>query len=225
VRTLAPLLAMMTIPTRPTRRTRLKHGGRKPSVEERLLAAMERMLEQGQRFGTLSIEELAAEADMSRGTFYSHFRDKSELVARLMSVVTDEIVDSAGTWLATREDGDRPHRKDMEATMIGVSGTFRKHRAILAAFSDLASQDPTIAALYQGMMDTICQRCRESIDAVKRAGANRPETGDDVADALSWFVVQYLGRFAPIREGAELGRLIKAVTLICEAAIFADSKD
>jgi AcrR family transcriptional regulator len=215
---------MLTDATRPTRRTREKHGGNKPTIEQRLLAAMERLLEQGQRFISLSIEELTAEAGMSRGTFYSHFRDKNELVARLMGQVTEEIVESAGTWLAAREDGDRPKRKDMEATMIGVSGTFKKHRAILSAFNDTARDDPTLAALYQKMMDTICERCRQNIAAVSRTGASRPGTGDDVADALSWFVVLYLGRFSAISSGAELKRQIMAVAQICESAIFADGQ-
>ena len=111
---------LSTIGPRPTRRTRSKHGGKKPTIEERLLAAMERMLEQGQRFVSLSVEELAAEAGMSRGTFYSHFRDKNELIARLMSLITDEIVDSAGSWLGPDPGGQRPRREEMQTTMVGV---------------------------------------------------------------------------------------------------------
>lgn len=215
---------LTTIGPRPTRRTRVKHGGKKPTIEERLLAAMERMLEQGQRFVTLSVEELAAEAGMSRGTFYSHFRDKNELIARLMSLITDEIVDSAGSWLGVAAEGERPLRKDMEATMIGVSRTFRKHRAILSAFNDSARQDEALSLQFQKMMDTICGRCRAAIAAVRRSGGCRPETGDDVADALSWFVVTYLGRFSALREGEDLDRLIKAVAHVSASTIFADEK-
>ncbi|WP_293373227.1 TetR/AcrR family transcriptional regulator [Nevskia sp.] len=215
---------MLPIAPRPTRRTRSKHGGKKLTIEERLLAAMERMLEQGQRYVSLSVEELAAEAGMSRGTFYSHFRDKNELIARLMSLITDEIVDSAGSWLGTAPDGERPLRKDMEATMVGVSKTFRKHRAILSAFADSARQDDALGQQFQKMMDTICGRCRAAIAAVSRSGAARPGTGDDEADALSWFVVTYLGRFSPLREGEDLARLTKAVALICASAIFADEQ-
>ncbi len=214
----------MTDAARPTRRTREKYGGKKPTVEARLLAAMERRLEQGQHFMSLTIEELTTEAGMSRGTFYSHFRDKNELIARLMAQVTDEIVESAGTWLGTGENGERPRRKDMEATMIGVSKTFMKHRAILSAFTDAARQDRTLSALYHDMMDTICARCRQSIAAVSRSGASRPGTGNDVADALSWFVVLYLGRFNASSSGAELKRLIAAVAHVCESAIFADGQ-
>lgn len=215
---------LTTIGPRPTRRTRSKHGGKKPTIEERLLAAMERMLEQGQRFVTLSVEELAVEAGMSRGTFYSHFRDKNELIARLMSLITDEIVDSAGSWLGTGPGGERPLRQDMEATMIGVSKTFRKHHAILSAFNDSARNDEALGIQHLKMMDTICGRCRAAIAAVNRSGACRPETGDDVADALSWFVVTYLGRFSAIRHGEDLDRLIKAVAHVSACSIFADEK-
>lgn len=212
----------MDIPARPTRRTRNKHGGRKPSVEERLLAAMERMLEQGQGFASLTVEGLAIEAGMSRGTFYSHFKDKNELVGRLVGLVTDEIVESAGTWLATREGGDKPRREDLEATMLGVSRTFTKHRAILAAFNETAQHDSTLGEQYQKMMDTICQRCHQSVVAVN-GGVDSPAV-KGVADALSWFVVMYLGRFSPMMKGKELERLVKSAAHVCGSAIFAVDK-
>ena len=210
---------MLTIAPRPTRRTRNKHGGRKPTVEERLLAAMERMLEQGQRFPTLSVEGLAVEAGMSRGTFYSHFKDKNELVARLMSVVTDEIVESAGSWLATREDGEKPQREDLEATMRGVSAIFKKHRAVLAAFNDTARNDSALSEQYRKMMDTIAERCHRSIVAVH--GGYDTKAVEGVAKALSWFVVLYLGRFSPVAEGEELDQLVKSVAHVCGSAIYA----
>ncbi|WP_428311874.1 TetR/AcrR family transcriptional regulator [Hydrocarboniphaga sp.] len=210
---------MATLTPRTTRRTRAKHGGRKETVEERLLAAMERLLERGLKFGSLTVEQLATEAGMSRGTFYLHFKDKGELVARLMGVVTEEIVQSAGAWLAY---ADKPQRKDIEAALWGVSGAFKKHRTIIAALNDTASSDPAVEALYMEMMQTICTRCRHSVAAARRDGVARPGANDAVADALSWIVVLYFGRFAAVREGDEFERLTKAVTHICATAVFLD---
>jgi AcrR family transcriptional regulator len=212
----------ISITPRSTRRTRDKHGGKKATVEERLLAAMERLLERGQKFGGLTVEQLTSEAGMSRGTFYLHFKDKGELVARLMSVVTDEIVQSAGAWLAYAE---KPQRKDIEAALMGVSEAFKKHRTIIAALNDTAMSDPTVEALYLDMMATICARCRHSVNAARRDGVARPEANNDVADALSWIVMLYFGRFAPIREGAEFKRLARALTHICATAVFLDIPD
>lgn len=210
---------MARLAPRPTRQTRAKHGGRKLTVEERLLAAMERLLEQGHSFGSVSVEQLTAEAGMSRGTFYLHFRDKGELVARLMSLVTDDVVSGSGTWLA---NADNPQREDIGKALFGVARKFKKHHAILVALNDTAPHDETVARLYRDMMNTICQRCRHSVAAVTRDGLAPPDANDDVADALSWFVVLYLGRFSPLKKGADLDRLLKAAVHICERAVFAD---
>ncbi len=211
---------MAVLGSQSTRRTRAKYGGKKESVDERLLAAMERLLERGQKFGSLSVEQLASEAGMARGTFYLHFKDKGELVARLMEVVTDDIVRDSGAWLAF---ADKPQRADIESALLGVANAFRKHRAIVSALNDTASSDPAVEALYMAMMRAICVRCRHSVNAVRRQGLARDEAGDDVADALSWFVVLYFGRFAGVLEGAEFDRLTAAVTHICATAVFLDS--
>ena len=211
---------MPALQPRQTRRTRAKHGGVKETVEERLLAAMERLLENGQKFATLTIEQLATEAGMSRATFYLHFRDKGELVSRLMGVVTDDIVTSAGAWLAPPE---KPQRGDVEKSIRGVASAFRRHRTIIAALNDTASSDPAVEALYMEMMQTICMRCRAALAAAKNNGLARPEADDAVADAAAWFVVLYFGRFAGLREGDDFERLADAVVHISACAFFPDS--
>lgn len=117
--------------SRPTRKTREKRGGvEKEPIEARLLTAMERLLGRGHRFATLTVDQLASEAGISRGTFYLHFQDKADLVSRLMSVVTDDIVRSAGTWLAL---SDSPKRADIAGAIFGTAAAFQQHRAIIAA--------------------------------------------------------------------------------------------
>ena len=123
---------------RPTRKTRAQRGETKVTVEERLLAATERLLAQDHTFGSLTIEQLTTEAGMSRGTFYLHFRDKGELVARLMKVVTDEVVDSTGTWVANAE---KAQRADVVSAVNGVAQTLCRQNPI-------CFNVPTVAVLH-----------------------------------------------------------------------------
>ena len=74
---------------------RLRASQPKATIEDRLLGATERLIEQGFSFATLTVEQLATEAGIARATFYLHFSDKSELVAKLMVRVTQEVVGSA----------------------------------------------------------------------------------------------------------------------------------
>ena len=213
---------MSVLKARQTRRTRARNGGPKETVEERLLAAMDRLLADGRRFSSLTVEQLATEAGMSRATFYLHFRDKAELVSRLMSIVTDDIIRNAGAWL---EFAEKPQRADVERAIRGAVSAFRRHRTIISALNDTASSDPEVEALYTGMLETICLRCRHSLAVAKRDGLARPEADDDVADALSWFVVLYVGRFAPISEGEAFDRLTNAVVYISTTSMFKDSPE
>ncbi|MGQ0619776.1 MAG: TetR/AcrR family transcriptional regulator [Panacagrimonas sp.] len=212
---------MPRIESRPTRATRAKPGHQpRESIEDRLLAAMERLLEKGQRFAALSVEQLTQEAGISRATFYLHFRDKGELVARLMGQVTEELIASTGAWLGNADDAQR---KDLQQALVGVVQTFRKHQAILAAVSDTAPHDPSVASLYQAMIDRTGVQTRRSLATVKRKGLSRPAADNDVADALSEMIVTYCIRNVGKRDGAELNRLAKALGYIAASAVFSDT--
>lgn len=206
-----------------TRRTRQKYtDGLKPTVEARLLSAMERLLEKGHRFAALSVEQLAKEAGMARGTFYLHFRDKAELVTRLMRQVTDEIVLSTGGWFS---DAENARRKDVRNALVGMVQTFKKHQAIIAAINDTAPYDKTVAALYAEMVETICAQSRHSVAALRRRKRGRKGNTDDVADVLSGMVILYCARFVGEREGAALDRLARSLGHISSVVAFADSED
>lgn len=86
---------------------------------------MEQLLEKGVRFGAVTVEELMEEAGMARATFYTHFRDRGELVMRLMRLVVEELAESTGTWIA---DAKNAHRADMEAALFGMVQTFKNTR-------------------------------------------------------------------------------------------------
>ena len=211
---------MARIESRPTRRTRAKHGDQpKLTIEERLLAAMERLLENGHRFAALTVEQLTDEAGIARGTFYLHFRDKGELVARLMSQVTEEIIASTGTWLSDAEDA---RHQVLQQALVGMVATFKKHQAILAAVNDTAPYDQNVASLYRTMVDRICAQSRVSLDTIQRKGRSRPGATDDVAEVLSWMIVMYCARFIGERNGVELDRLAESLGYFSASTAFAD---
>jgi AcrR family transcriptional regulator len=204
-------------PSRP-RRPRTAAAPKRLSVDDRLLAGMERLLEQGQQFGALTVEQLAEEAGIARATFYLHFRDKGELVRRLMQRLTSEVIDSAGTWFR----GDREvDRHTMHFALHGIVRTFKKHQAILCAISATADSDPEVAKLHAEMMDELTRMSRRAITRVRRDGRGAPGTPPELADLLTWFIELYCARFLSNYEGRKLDKLIDAFAFICGNAIFA----
>lgn len=210
---------MNRIAPRPTRATRARRAQPRASIEDRLLQAMERLLEQGQRFATLSVDQLAQEAGIARGTFYLHFRDKGELVARLMGQVAEELIASTGPWL-NNTDSARP--EDLKKALAGMVRTFKQHQAVLLAVADTAPQDATVAALYQGLVDRISESSRQALATVRRKGLSRPGATADVADTLSGMIVMYCIHSIEGREGADLDRLARSLGYIATSTAFAD---
>lgn len=212
---------MPPIQGRPTRRTRAKHGGEKPSIESVLLAAMERLLERGHTFGALTVEQLTKEAGIARGTFYLHFRDKGELVERIMGEFADEWVRSNGEWL---REGDTFSPASVHKAVAGTVKTFKKHQAIIAAINETAPHDAKVADYFQKMVESICLQSRRSFATVRRSGDGKKGANDEVADMLTWMVILYTARMVGQREGAALTRMAKGMGYICSNAIFLDAE-
>ncbi len=160
------------------------------------------------------------EAGMNRSSFYLHFRDRGELVSRLMQQVATELAESTGTWLANAE---RAHRADMEKALVGMVQAYKKHQAILAAINDMAPHDQNVAEMYQTMIDSLCLQARASLRTVKRAGRSRSGATDDVADIMVWMVTMYCARFVGQRNGPDLKKLTKSLGYICSSVAFADT--
>lgn len=191
-------------------------------MELRLLRAMEALLERGQRLSTVSVEKLMEEAGMSRASFYKHFKDRGELVTRLISVLEQEFAASTGTWLA---DPENAYPRDMRDALDGMVDVFNKHHAILVAIEDLAPQDPSVAMAWERLMNALSMGARHSLSTVKKEGRSRPGATNDVADAMWWMVALYCTRFAGQKSGPELKRLKKTLGYICSSVTFADEVD
>lgn len=155
-------------PKRTRKRPSLDLDQDSPRVEDRLLVAIESLLESGQKFGALTVEQLAKEAGIGRATFYLHFRDKGELVRRLMRKLTAEVTESAGGWFRSGGDVDR---RSMHFALHGIVGTFKKHQAVLAAVTDIAPFDPAVAEAHAQMMDELCKLSRKAVSRFDETAA------------------------------------------------------
>ncbi len=186
----------------------------------RLLTAMEGFLSKGFHFSAITVEQLMEEAGMTRGTFYKHFRDKGELVARLMGVVTEEIARSTGPFYADALHSDP---RNMRKAVVEMVRTFKKHQAVFAAINHMAPHDPTVAMLYRKMIDSLCYQSRVSLTQVKANGKGRTGVTPDVVDVLTKMVVLYCSHFVGELEGKDIDRLTRSLGYICTTLVFADS--
>ena len=212
---------MERITARPSRKARTQEKPGKLSIDQRLLEAMERLLEDNKNFATLSIEQLTKEAGISRGTFYLHFKDKNELVVRLIEHLTGIIVDSIGNWGLEVEWANAA---DVEVAVDGMMRTLYKHRAIMVAIRDMMVSDANIRELYENMINHVSLRAQKSVASVMRRGEARDGMNTNVGNVLTWIVALYTNDIIDRVDEAGLEDAIRSMKYICVTTIFTGVK-
>lgn len=168
-----------------------RRGRPRISVEDRLLGAIERLLSKGQTFSTLTVEALAAEAHISRATFYIRYSEKNALVAALLERISDDIVVSSGSWFNGQDDADPVV---LNAALKGIVYAFKRHQAVLAAVAETAPFDTTVANLHRDMLDRLRAQSRAAIAKVRQQGRAHPMATDVLADLLTDTIELYCSR-------------------------------
>jgi TetR/AcrR family transcriptional regulator, ethionamide resistance regulator len=158
---------------------------RRKALERRLLAATERLVSEGATFTELSVERLAAEAGISRSTFYVHFQDKGDLVKHLAATVLDELSEVSSGWWTTAETASRA---DLDRSVAAIVDVYRRHPATFTAVVETATYDPAVAEELQSRMATIIDTTRAAIERGKAAGVMRDVPSAETAAVLSWMV-------------------------------------
>src|ERR1700749_3744752 len=98
-------------------RQRRTDPGRGASADAEILAATQRLLSDGASFTGLGVQQISAAAGVSRTTFYTHFRDKADLLMRLAATMVTASLSIASAW----EPADGTERlADTFAQVLGI---------------------------------------------------------------------------------------------------------
>jgi len=190
------------------------------AMEERLLAALERLLEDDATITAVSVERLAREAGISRATFYLHFRDKSDLIERLIDRVEEDVITAGGMWFEHAEDASYA---DLRAAIGHFVAIYREHRAILVAAAETAAYDSDVDIVYQRMIGRFRAESVRAVQRIASHGRAHETLPPMLADVLSWSTDYCLVKFGTTLSGRELEELIDALTHIVWHAIFAEA--
>jgi AcrR family transcriptional regulator len=163
---------------------------RSPAEAEReILEAAERFL-RSRPLRELTIDEVMAETSLSRPAFYVYFRDRHDLVLRLIQEIGAELFAVADRWLKSTGES---REQDLRAALEGVVGAYRTHGRVLRAISDAAGDDPTVEAAYRGLAERFIDATANHIRMETRAGAVQGlKNPKRTAAALVWMNERYL---------------------------------
>jgi AcrR family transcriptional regulator len=192
---------------------------RRDDARVRLLEIVQRLLEAGETFSEISVERLAAEAGMSRTTFYVYFEDKSDLLRAWFTDVTHELNEAAAGWWSLGPGASREDLRDALATIVD---SYRPHATLMAATHDAVGYDAGARQLVVHTMDHYVSGLRRHIEAGQAVGfIDRSLPAAETAYWLQWMAERGLHQIPLEADEHEIDRLIDAYTGIVWNALYA----
>ncbi|MFI5506852.1 TetR/AcrR family transcriptional regulator [Mycobacterium sp. NPDC051804] len=168
-----------------TRKSKSNRQQRRGELAQRLLEATEGLMSDGLSFTELSVDRLAAEAGISRATFYIYFEDKRQLLLELSRRVTAELGKAAALWFDASDKRDPESARRSVRQIVAV---YREHQAVLAAFVELASYDPVVAEAHTAIVHGVAGQAEAALDRAIAAGAAGPAHSLATSRALTWMI-------------------------------------
>lgn len=164
---------------------RPKHDPRES--EREILDAAEQLLRE-RPFREISVDAVMSRTGLKRPAFYVHFRDRHDLVLRVVENLGRDVFEMTERWL----QGDDP-ASDARQAFEGLVDVYVAHGPVLRALSDAATTDEKVDGAYrtliQRFIDATITHIREE-QAIGRIG----ELADveQTARALIWMDERYL---------------------------------
>jgi AcrR family transcriptional regulator len=144
-------------------------ANRRAAVEAKILEATERLLRDGESFTELGVQRIAAEAGIARSTFYLHFRDKSQLLMRLIEPLADPAFD-----MISEADPSYGLEGMVKAMVLNVR-YYRERRHLLAAVVEVAAYDPMIREFWDAQLQRFIDQAEGWLRSEQEAGNTAPD--------------------------------------------------
>ena len=167
---------------RPARRRRTRI-----EAQREIISAAESLLRE-RPFRELTVDEVMRRTELSRPSFYVYFRDRHELVLRVVEHLGAELFTMSERWFAGEGDGAALAREAIE----GIVAVYAEHGPVLRALSDAAVHDPDVEAAYGALVQGFVDVTARQIEAEIGAGRILPVDAGETAKALVWMMERYL---------------------------------
>jgi AcrR family transcriptional regulator len=168
--------------------TKPRRRRRSPEVAEReIIAAAEGLLRE-RPFRELTVDEVMRRTGLSRPSFYVYFRDRHDLVLRVVEHLGTELFTMSERWFKGHGDGPALAREALD----GVVAVFVEHGPVLHALADAATDDPGVEEAYGALVQSFVDVTARHIEAEIDAGRILPLNAWETAKALTLMNERYL---------------------------------
>jgi TetR/AcrR family transcriptional regulator, ethionamide resistance regulator len=172
---------------------RVRRRRRKPEEAERVILAAGRAFLEEHPFREMTVEGVMVRTGLSRPAFYAYFKDRYDLVTRLLEGVGGLLFALDWRWLSGTADGNDVRKVLVDALRAG-SETFVEYGSVLRAISDAAGYDARVEEVYRGgliqrLVAAVAARISRDIEAGVTSDELNPE---QTARALVLMTERYL---------------------------------
>ncbi len=168
---------------------------RRPEEAERAILAAARAFLQERPFREMTVEGIMVRTGLSRPAFYAYFRDRYDLLTRLLEGVGGLLFALDWRWLSgTAGGGSEGAREVLIDALRAGSQTFVEYGPVLRAISDAAGNDARVEEVYRGglierLITAVAGRIARDVEAGVTPGDTDPK---QTARALVLMTERYL---------------------------------
>jgi AcrR family transcriptional regulator len=157
------------------------------AAEGEIVAAADSLLRE-RPFRELTVDEVMRRTGLSRPSFYVYFRDRHQLVLRVVQLIGAELFTMSDRWLQGEGDGPTLARAATE----GIVGVFAQHGPVLRALADAAADDPDVEDAYGQLVQSFIDVTARHIEAEMAADRILALNPTETAKALILMNERYL---------------------------------
>ena len=168
---------------------------RRPEEAERAILAAARAFLSEHPFREMKVEDVMARTGLSRPAFYAYFKDRYELVTRLLEGIGGLLFAVDRRWLLGDPGVGREESAEiLREALRGGAETFERYGPVLRAISDAASYDGRVEEVYRfGLIERFIVAVTARISRDVEAGVSSPGLDPrETARALVFMTERYL---------------------------------
>jgi TetR/AcrR family transcriptional regulator, ethionamide resistance regulator len=166
---------------------------RRPEEAERAILAAARAFLEERPFREMTVEGLMVRTGLSRPAFYAYFKDRYDLVTRLLEGVGSLLFALDWRWLSGGEVEEEARDVLVDALRAG-SRTFVEYGPVLRAIADAAGYDAKVEQVYRyGLIERLVAAVASRISRDVEAGLSPADLEpEQTARALVLMTERYL---------------------------------
>jgi AcrR family transcriptional regulator len=139
-------------------------------------------------FRDLQVADLMDETGLRRSSFYRYFRDRHDLIVRLIEKFAAELRRTNDLWFRA----DRDPIASLRAGYEGIGRFWSEHGPVMRAIADAAIHDPQVEKAHRAFVERIVRGTAQRIRADIRKQRIPPLDARATAEALILMSERYL---------------------------------